>query len=471
MRIRLLILSAGVAACAVTWAPDATAWAPDAPVWAPCPENSAVSCATVDVPVDWAAPEGDRFAMAVARRPATGERRGTIVYLPAGPGSSGVDALTNEQVLDAVLPAALREHFDMVSFDPRGVRRSAPVTCDATLVATLNRPEPRDQTEFDALLTAQAAVGADCRERTGPVFDHLDSTQVARDVDAVRAALGEDEVNLYALSYGTVVGQMYAELFPGRIRTMVLDGVFDHTVGSDRFAVTGALGGQESFDQFVRWCDADSACVLHGTDVRARLAALYDRAEQGTLSDSAGTIDPAALTYRVVSPLTRPDLPAVAAEIARLEAEQPAPVRQEADGTTPLPIFLQCADNRNDTGSHAHAERLAARTRAVAPDVRSAAYDIAALCVNPPVPAANPQRPLDADDVPPVMVLTSRYDASTPYQGARHVAAQLPRSVLVTYDGMGHGAATRTGCTRDLVHRYFSETALPEPGTHCAANG
>jgi pimeloyl-ACP methyl ester carboxylesterase len=444
-----------------------------ATAWESCPENAAVLCTTLDVPVDWAQPEGDRFGVAAARRPASGEKRGTIVYLPAGPGSSGVDSVTNDQILGMLLPPEVVEHFDVVSFDPRGVRRSSPVVCDSALVETLNRTEPRSQAEFDELLKAQEAVGADCGQRTGKVFAHLDSTQVARDVDALRGALGEDQLNLYALSYGTVVGQMYAERFPERIRTMVLDGVFDHSVDSGRFAVTGALAGQESFDRFVAWCGTDTACALHGTDVRARLAALYKRAERGALpdpDDPAGTVDPAALTSRVVSPLTRPDLPAVAAAITRLESGS-ATRRQggRATGTTPLPIFLQCADNVNDTASYVDVQRLAARTRAVAPDLRTSAFDIASLCINPPVPATNPQRPPDTDDAPPIMVLTSRYDPATPYQGARHVAEQLPESVLVVYDGMGHGAATRTACTRDHVRRYFTDATLPEPGTRCPA--
>ena len=443
MRIHLLALAL-LAACAPAEAADS---------WRPCQENAAVSCTTIALPVDWAAPGGERFDMAVARHPATGERHGTVVYLPAGPGSSGVDAVTNEQILDLVLPEEIVEHFDVVSFDPRGVRRSSPVVCDAGLVATLDRPEPRDQAEFDALLDAQAAVGADCRARTGPVFDHLDSTQVARDVDALRAVLGEARLNVYALSYGTVVGQMYAERFPGRIRTMVLDAVFDHSVGSDRFAVAGAGAGQESFDRFVEWCDSDPACALHGTDIRARVAALFDRAT-----------DPGALTSRIVQPLTQPNLPATAEAITNAEHATAA-----SSGTTPLPIFLQCADNRNDVRSYADMARLAARTRAVAPDMRTSAFDIASLCVNPPVPATNPQRPLHAPDAPPVLVTNARVDAATPYEGARHVARQLPGAVLLTWDGMGHGAATRTPCTREHVVRYLTDATLPAPGTHCPA--
>lgn len=181
--------------------------------WEPCPENPAVSCGTVTLPVDPADPDGATFEMAVARRSAS-DSSGTLVYLPAGPGSSGVDAVTDDRIFDVLLPPAVAGRFDVVGFDPRGVRRSNPVRCDFALVATLDVPTPRSQAEFAALLDAQAAVGADCRTRTGPLFDHLDSTDTAHDVDGLRAWLGLDRLNLYALSYGTVIGQMYAERFP-----------------------------------------------------------------------------------------------------------------------------------------------------------------------------------------------------------------------------------------------------------------
>jgi pimeloyl-ACP methyl ester carboxylesterase len=440
--------------------------------WQPCPDNTTTTCTTVPVPFDWSRPGGEVLDLAVARRPAADQaaKAGTLVYLPAGPGSSGVDAVTNDQIFDLLFPPALAARFDIVSFDPRGVRRSAPVVCDSALVDRLDRPAPANQAEFTGLLAAQAELGTDCRRRTGPVFDHLDSTNAARDLDALRAALGERTMNLYALSYGTVIGQMYAERFPHRIRTMVLDGVFDHSVDSDRFAVTGALAAQESFDQFVAWCEAEPGCVLHGADVRAVVADLFTMAEQGALPDPddlTGTVEPTELTSRIVSPLTRPDLAGVAREIARLADPTATRTARTPPATTPLPIYIQCADNTNRTRSYADAEALRGAMRAVAPDVRQSAFRIADLCVNPPRPATNPQRPLDVRGPLPVMVLSSRYDPSTPYQGARRVAAQLPGSVLVTYDGLGHGAATRGTCTMDLVRRYLVERDLPAPGTHC----
>jgi pimeloyl-ACP methyl ester carboxylesterase len=400
--------------------------------------------------------------MAVARRPAA-DPVGTLVYLPAGPGSSGVDAMTNDQIFAALFPPAIAERFDIVGFDPRGVRRSHPVRCDAALVERLSAPAPRTAQEFAALLDAQAAVGADCRARTGPLFDHLDSVATARDVDALRGRLGLRQLNLYALSYGTVIGQMYAERFPGRIRTMVLDAVYDHSVDSDRFALTGARAAQEAFDLFVAWCDRSPECALHGTDIRARVAGLFTRADNGDLSG----VDPGELTYRIVAPLTQPNLPATAAAIADLSG--PAPDAAPTAALTPLPIYIQCADNVNRTQTFAAAQALRTALRAAAPDVRGAPYGVAALCINPPVPATNPQRPLRAPGAPPIMVINSRFDPPTPYQGAQRVAAQLDRATLVTYDGLGHGAANRSDCTRDLVRRYLVETALPPAGTHCPA--
>jgi pimeloyl-ACP methyl ester carboxylesterase len=452
--LRWLLAVALMASCA-------PAMAAEAPLaWEPCPDNPAVSCGAVPLPVDWSAPGGKTFDLAVARRTVPNPV-GTLVYLPAGPGSSGVDAMTNDQIFGLLFPPEVAQRFDIVGFDPRGVRRSHPVRCDSALVAGLDVPTPRNQTEFDALLAAQAAVGADCRERTGALFDHLDSTDTARDVDGLRRRLGVEQLNLYGLSYGTVIGQMYAERFPNRIRTMVLDAVFDHSVDSDRFAVTGARAAQESFDRFVAWCGQTPDCVLHGTDVRATVADLFTRAENGSLPG----VDPTALTHRIVTPLTQPNLPATAAAIAQLSTAG-APVAA-GEGLTPLPIFIQCADNRNRTSSYAAAEALRTRSREVAPDVRETAYGIASLCVNPPVQASNPQRPLHVPGAPQVLVMNSRYDASTPYEGARRVADQIDGAVLVTYDGMGHGAATRTDCTRAAMSRYLIDRLLPGPETHC----
>ncbi|OLF14617.1 alpha/beta fold hydrolase [Actinophytocola xanthii] len=361
---RCLAAAAVVTASVIT---PAAATPGPAVSWQPCADNPRIDCASVPAPVDWSRPDGETISVAVARRAATepSQRRGVLVYLPAGPGSSGVDAVVDDQWFGLLFPPEIAARFDVVGFDPRGVQRTSPVRCDAAVVAELDRPAPRSRREFDELLEAQAAVGTDCRARTGPVFDHLDSTQSAHDVDAIRAALEVDTVDLYGLSYGTVIGQRYAELFGSRLRTLTLDAVYDHGASPDRFDVTAALAAQESFDRFLTWCADTPSCELHGRVVRRIVADLFAAADEGSLVDPAEPdrpLDPTALTDRLVSPLTRPDLPDVAHRIAVLAGLAAAPAAADAppaSGEAALPIFTVCADTRVDATSWEHQVALA----------------------------------------------------------------------------------------------------------------
>lgn len=447
------------------------------PHWRPCRDNPEVECATVRVPVDWASPHGPAIDLAVARRPAAdpAHRIGTLVYAPAGPGSSGVDAVTNDQLFGMMFPPEQARRFDVVSFDPRGVRRSHPVRCDPALIRELDRPAPRDQREFQRLLDAQAELGRSCRERTGPLIDHLDSVDQARDLDALRAALGEDELNIYALSYGTVLGQMYAEHFPGRIRTMVLDANVDHSADTERTEVANARAAQESFDVVVDWCAGSEACALHGRDVKAIVADLYAKADAGKLTDPADpsrTMDRQALTQHILEPLGNAAVTEVANRIATLAGPRTTkPDARGPDGPAAdaLPIYISCADHRSSTDSYAELRRIRHRTGAVAPNVKGGWHGVATLCVNPPFDTTNPPHELDVRGAPPIMVTNSRYDESTPHEGAERVAAQLGNAMLLTYDGLGHGAAIRGRCMREHVTGYLVGATLPAPGTHCPA--
>ncbi|GAA4621272.1 hypothetical protein GCM10023196_008510 [Actinoallomurus vinaceus] len=183
-------------------------------------------CATLSVPVDWAHPDGPTFGLALARRTATGPGVpvGALVFGPGGPGDSGVDRVVTG--IDRFSPE-IRRRFDIVSFDPRGVGRSSPVTCSPDLLARRPSPKIEDQAAFEATLAYNRRLRADCRARTGPVFDHLDTAQTVRDLDAVRTALGEAKLTFHGSSYGTMLGAQYAETYPRRVRAMVLEGVMD----------------------------------------------------------------------------------------------------------------------------------------------------------------------------------------------------------------------------------------------------
>ncbi|GAA1953962.1 alpha/beta hydrolase [Amycolatopsis minnesotensis] len=469
-RFRALAVAGALASsCAVVPATATTAWRP-------CQENPNSECATMRVPVDWADPAGPSIGIAVARHRATdpAARAGSLVYAPAGPGSSGVDAMTNDQLFGLMFPPEQAAKFDVVSFDPRGVRRSSPVRCDANLAGALGDSAPRDQAEFTRLLDAQAALGSSCRERTGPVVDHLDSRTQARDLDALRAFLGEEKLNVYALSYGTVVGEMYAELFGDRIRAMVLDAVVDHSADTVRTEVTGAAAAEDSFSYFVRWCDRSTACPLHGKPVRAFVAALYAKADQGKLADpddQGHLLDRGGLARRILEPLGNAGVAETADRIARLVTVPAAssPERADPPSADALPIYLYCADHRSSIGSYAALRDIAARKAAAAPEVKTGWHGVPQLCANPPFATANPPHRLEVTGAPPVLVTNSRYDDSTPHDGAARVAAQITGSTLVTYDGMGHGAAVRGQCMRDVVTAYFTRGTTPPPGLHCPA--
>ncbi|MFC7645630.1 alpha/beta fold hydrolase [Streptosporangium lutulentum] len=210
LALLLPLLAAPPTAAASAIAPPA---ASAAITWTPCAENSAVECGTLTLPVDWNIPRGETFELALARRKATdpAARIGSLVVNPGGPGSSGVSAVFEETF---GFTSEITSRFDVVGFDPRGVGRSHPILCSVALAGQAPEVIMRSQADFDRWLAYNEQVRRDCRARTGPLFDHVDTGSVVRDLDALRAALGDDKLTYYGLSHGTLLGQQYAERFP-----------------------------------------------------------------------------------------------------------------------------------------------------------------------------------------------------------------------------------------------------------------
>lgn len=463
-------------------------------LWRPCEQQSRADCATLRVPVDRARPGGPSIDIAVARHKATNpdKRVGTLVYAPAGPGSSGVDAVTSDAQRKMLFSPEATERFDIVSFDPRGVRRSHPVICDSELT---DLATPWNPAEFADRRTDNAALGEDCRQRTGEVFDHLDSNDIARDMDSLRAALGEQKINIYALSYGTVFGQMYAELFPKRIRTMVLDSNVDHSQTTRRAMLSSAHGAQDAFDEFVTWCGRHRECVLHGRDIRRIVGQLRVSSERGELTEPGkpgNTIDPAELisgSTGIVPPMAIPDWQLAGeriAELARIEPRATDAAKQSNANprnakhrnnpssdrhtrTIPLPISIYCADHSYSVNSFGQLRNIRRQMANEAPDLHRGAFGPPMLCMNWPGKPTNPQHRLNVRGAPPIMVINSEHDPSTPHEAAVNVAEQLGNAVLVTYQGSGHGAYLRTRCTTSTVDRYLIDRAIPAADRNCPA--
>ncbi|WP_433729363.1 alpha/beta hydrolase [Actinoplanes sp. CA-051413] len=460
---------AAALAAAFALAPPAAAGRPaPALAWQTCPDDikevplkpdDPVRCATLRLPVDWAQPHGATFDLWVARRPArkAEQRVGTLVFGPGGPGDSGVSRIRqgnrfSQEILDK---------FDTVSFDPRGVARSGAPSCVPDPAA----PKPpmllNSQRDFDTLTAYNRALWDACRP-TSPVFDHADTLSTVRDLEALRRALGEPKLTFHGSSYGTLLGAQYAERYPGRVRAVVLESVFDHSLGVREFVRTSAIAAQDSFDEFVAWCDASTACVLHGKDVRGIWADVLARADRDEYAPYT-SFDIAAIP---VGALARPDWPGFAGAVQSLAAGTPVPA-----AIPPISTAVFCNDWPVPLRDYDEYADLVRAARTVAPDVRYGAGLLAVgTCLGWPTPVRNPIHVPRVHTRTPLLLLNARHDPRTGYEWATHVAAQLGRhGRLVTYEGWGHGAYRTTPCTGAVVDRYLIDLVVPPRGATCAA--
>ncbi|WP_187776180.1 alpha/beta hydrolase [Antrihabitans cavernicola] len=443
------LLGGSATACTTTAEPAPTI------DWSPCAQHPDVECASVRVPIDWARPDGDSIEMAVARRTATdpAHRIGSLISMPGGPGSSGVDDL----LAAPKFSPELNSRFDVVSFDPRGVGRSHPVTCDAGLAATMPNVVPDKGARLDDVQSYAKKLAASCRARTGPLMDHLDAVSVARDIEALRRALGDDRISLYGRSYGTMPGQSYAELFPDHLRALVLDSVDDHSLDGDAFLASEARAGQDTFDQFAAWCDRDTACVLHGQDVHAVYGA------------RAASTDLLQLSSATTQLLYKPDWPALATmfETGPVPAQPPPPVH---DGGVAMPTTIVCSDWHFDISSQQQWEQLWQQQNRNAPTLRAHfAWAAGSLCSGWPTAPPNPPHVPNRPATPPVLIMNGLHDPATPYEWALGVERNTPGATLLTYDGPGHGSYPRNACTTTAADRYLIDLTVPARGSHCAA--
>lgn len=432
-------------------------------------------CATLQVPVDWNHPDGPTFGLVIARRAALEptQRVGTLFFAPGGPGDSGVDRIRTGMTR---FTKTLQNKFDIVSFDPRGIARSNPIVCSAALLARQPSPQITSQAGFNQTIRYNRELARDCRAHTGPVYDHVDTLQSVRDVDAIRAALGEPKLTFHGSSYGTLLGELYAQQYPYRLRALVLESVFDHgdqTTGE--FLDAQAATAQDSFGEFVKWCDRTTTCALHGRDIPALWADLLARAGRGELPDPrqpAVKATPFTLTFGVFRTFYDPKWTALAGMLKQLDESKPP------TGQPPVPTGLAaytlvpfCRDLSLPVRTYgefaAHVRRVARHNR----DLKIPPTLIAvSSCLGLPK-APNPQQDLKIHGLKtPALLLNSLHDPATGYSWATSVARQLGRQgVLVTYEGWGHSSYNSSDCTKQTVDDYLVTLKVPARGTTCAA--
>jgi pimeloyl-ACP methyl ester carboxylesterase len=434
--------------------------------WAPC--GGGFDCATVTVPVDYLDPTGPTLDLALTRRPAGDpeQRIGSVLVNPGGPGASGVRRVQRGfRVSDEVAA-----RFDIVGFDPRGIGASTPVTCGATVAGfRATDLDPDGAAEEEALVAAAQAVAEECEATEGARLAHLGTLAVARDVEVIRGALGEDRISFVGLSYGTLIGQLWAELYPGSVRALVLDGVVDPATG-------GAGGGVEQAEAVERTtraidaaCATDPSCPLTATGgVLAAYDQLAARIEAG---EGAPVVGPTQLAYALIyATYGEEQWPRLYEALADGLAGDLAGVRAMADAFTGLVAYtpfalVSCLDDPHPVGY--------AAWKAAADEQVDAGARLGRVIANELLPCAfwpaGPDRPreIDAEGTPPILVIGSTGDAATPYAQAVRVADRLAAGALLTVDIEGHVALGDSACADEVATRYLVDLALPAPDRRC----
>ncbi len=465
--------------------------------WVPC--GVGAECAKIAVPLDWDRPDGPQVTLAVNRYPADPAHRKGVLFLAPGVGFDFLLTDIHAGVF-AMFPDLLRD-FDLIGVDPRGGgvhpfngRQPAPFRSDA-LECGLPVHDPAvnaSTADVDALIRRNRAFEASC---AGPLPGHLDAVTQAKDLDAVRAALGEERASFFFYGY-TGPGQAYAHLFPQRVRAMAMDSPLDHSVPVVVRAAEYASTVEREFTRFVAWCDRSVTCALHGQDVAAVYDALLREADRHPVRLDLPA-EPGRPEPRPTSVAVRGDdlafLTEQLLEIGDLTlpgsgtgwADLATAIQQAGHGTSSVFAFVYryswgfrdlwnpmraalCQDYPASV-----ADLLVARpiVAGLAPHTRGAsqAWDALAGCVGRRTAGTNPPRPAIVREAPPILIVGAQGNPWSPYEDVRRVSAQIHGSVLLTYAGDAHITFLSSRCAAGRIQAYLDDLELPARGTVCPA--
>ncbi|MFF5204932.1 alpha/beta hydrolase [Streptosporangium sp. NPDC000396] len=454
--------------------------------WTNCGDG--FECAKLAVPLDHDKPSGERIEIGVIRLPAKGDRIGSVLINPGGPGASGIEYARSAR---SVVSEAVRARFDVVGFDPRGVGESSPVRClpSSALDAYVGLDSSPDSPgEVAALEESSRRFAAGCQARSGKLLPHVGTADAARDMDLLRAALGDEKLTYLGKSYGTQLGAVYADLFPGRVRALVLDGAVDPSLPPLELNATQAHGFEIALDAFLEDCFTAGDCPFAGTvkSAREKITALLRKADQEPLANQTGDgrqVGEAWTSLGLLTPLyDRKAWPVLRQALGEALKGDGTTLLRMADlligrnegGTysnqTEANMAVNCIDGRFPRTSSAFAT-AARESAADAPLFGSYVMWGSLPCAYWPVKGES-QGKIDAPGAAPIMVVGTERDPATPYEWAKALADQLSSGVLVGFDGDGHTAyLTGSACVDRLVDDYLINLAVPKDGVHCPKIG
>ncbi len=452
--------------------------------WTNC---GAADCATITVPLDYADPDGPTIELALTRMKATGDKIGSLFVNPGGPGGSAVDYA---KAADYIVTPEIRERFDIVGLDPRGVAHSDDVQCmtdeQLDVLGAIDGTPDSAQEEQDIVEFAKVP-GEGCAENSSPLFAHVETANSARDLDVARALVGDETLSYLGKSYGTMLGATYAELFPDRVGRLVLDGVLPASL--DIVEVT--KGQADAFEVAVRdfagYCLGVDGCPLSGSvdEAVTQLQDWMTELDTAPLPGRAGEerdLNEALAMYAVLSNLYFPgsDYPRLREALGRamddgdptrmfeiLDARiSRGPDGRYFDNSTEAFYAITCLD-RPYEGTVDDIRALAEEWKATAPTFGPALAWGLLPCQG--WPAAGEQLTSTvAAGSNPILVLSTRKDPATPYQWGVQLAEELENGHLVSYDGVGH-TAYREGsqCVDEAVDAYLLKGTVPEKDPDC----
>ncbi|MFI5896715.1 alpha/beta hydrolase [Actinoplanes sp. NPDC051513] len=466
--------------------------------WAACAEEelAGFECATTAVPLDYDKPRGATTTIALARRPAgdPAHKLGTIFVNPGGPGGPGRGMVT---VADQIVAPDVLARFDLVGFDPRGIGASDPVECfgtdaEAEALYAQMKIVPLSKAEISSTIRANLEYTRGCVANAGPLLEHMSTLNVAKDLDRLRRAVGDAKLNYIGYSYGTLIGATYANLFPSKVRAVIIDGNVDpdqrtnHRL-ANKFERAG--GFEIVLSAFLRECDkAATTCAFTG-NARAKFDRLRDRLRQGPATlPELGTVTIDDLTDFISGSMYNvADWPDTAATLqfvydalfggatASTLAVRTLPKARPGLGWSADAysyngndsfLAVNCADAplpRNPALYPAIADGFEAANPTFG---RAEAFGEVA-CANWPRIAERYHGPWNKRTAKTVLVVNPKYDPATRYDFAVRMTRELGNARLLTLDGYGH--TTRySACITGWYSRYLIDGALPPAGTRCA---
>lgn len=451
--------------------------------WTEC--GVGFDCTDVTAPLDWEDPGKGEITLSVVRHRAEGTPVGSLLTNPGGPGASGVDLILNN--LDYAVGSDLIENFDVIGFDPRGVGASTAVTCyDAPQMDEYLYGIPaaaRGTAEWEAeLLDSHKAFAEACDANSGGILPYITTVNAARDMDLIRAVLGDKQLNYLGYSYGTFLGATYAKLYPEKAGRLVLDGAIDPAVPGLEVGATQALGFESALRAYMQDCLDSGECPFNGTvdEAMTDLGALLASVDSTPLKSGDGRMLGAdSLMTAIIAALYSQDSWGYLTQ-ALDEALQ-------GDPTSALFLadFYNGRENGTYTDNSAEAFRAyncmdypveddPAAEAATNAKIAQGAPTIAPYWTGPdscsvwPYPPTGTRGEIKAEGAGPIVVIGTTNDPATPYEWSESLANQLEEGVLITRVGEGHtGYNKGNACVDDAVEAFLLDDVVPEDGLRC----